>query len=312
MLTIAYITSRKRPRWEWFADSLSLELRATPMEVKIVVVDFHLPQASMRRACPVLTMCLQPGVVEFNHVSPKPTVWQGEGRLTTENYFAPANARNTALCLAPDGVLAYVDDLSVLMPGWLAAVKQAVEGNYLVYGAYKKVLALDVRDGKVLSYREHAGGIDSRWAAGEEGRAVPINPAALFGCSVAGPVEAFLRINGWDEDCDSMGGEDSLCGLMLWHAGYRAFYDRRMLTLESEEDHLQEQGFKRIIKKMANTDASHVILNQVMAGRRRVAPNYFGQGGIRGLRQRVLAGEPFPPATCPEHDWRDGQPLREM
>lgn len=104
---------------------------------------------------------------------------------------------------------------------------------------------------------------------------------------------------------------------MLEQHGWKLMYDRRMLTFESEELHFVEKPFKRIIKaKAANSnfgekDASHTILNMTRGGRK-VAPNYFGEGGIRAVRQRVLAGEPFPITQVPDRDWRDGQLLSEM
>jgi hypothetical protein len=95
-------------------------------------------------------------------------------------------------------------------------------------------------------------------------------------------------------------------------------FDPRMFTLESEEAHGEEAPFRRVIKwKAANSrfkekDASHAILQMVVNKGRRVAPNYFGPDGIRGLRQGILAGEEFPVVQIPEHHWCDGQLLREM
>lgn len=299
LLTIAYSTNRREPRWKWFLDSLRRETGGNYDGIKVVVVDFF--QEDRPHSLPSYV----------THVTPKPTVWQGKHRLTSKDYFAASNARNTALCLAPDGYIAHVDDLSVLMPGWLGAVREAIKGNYVVLGAYKKVLGLQVDDNGMAAWKEFQSGIDSRWNAGSKYRAVKASGRWLFGCSVAGPVEAFLSINGWDEDADSMGGEDYLCGIMLERAGWQIMYDRRMLTLESEEDHHVERPFVRIIKHQP-CDASVKLLNHVLHQGRDKAPNYFGLEGIRPLRNRVLAGEPFPITTIPEHHWPDGQPLREM
>lgn len=133
----------------------------------------------------------------------------------------------------------------------------------------------------------------------------------MFGCSVAMPVDAILAINGFDEDCCLLGGEDYIAGLMLEKAGYRFIYDPRMMTLESEEAHHDGSGMPRFDKGKSPNDKSHAILNMVLGGRH-VAPNYFGEGGLRALRQRILNGESFPICQVPQHDWYDGQPLSEL
>ena len=306
-LSVAYITNRREPHIEWFFDSLANECVNVFMGIKCIVVDFYAEEPARKDRFRTLA----PAGMELTHVGPKPTVWQGKHRLTSADYFAASNARNTALCLAPDGWIAYVDDVSVLLPGWLSSVQEAMEGNYVALGTYKKVLALLVKKGKVEAFRELPAGLDSRWNWGSDEHAVPAGGGSMFGCSVAGPVEAFLTVNGWDEDCDSMGSEDYICGLMLEKAGYSLRYDRRMMTLESEEDHHKEAPFKRIIKHEPS-DASYAMLNMVLQGNRMTAPNYFGPEGVRGLRQSILSGGIFPNMGIPEHDWRDGRSLREM
>ena len=303
-LTIAYVTHRREPHLEWFADSLARELRSNPIPHRLVIVDYY----KDNRETPPSSLEEIGNVV---HVKPKPCVWQGEHRLTKRNYFAAASTRNTALCYAPDGWIAFADDLSVLMPGWLKCVTQAMSEDYIVLGAYKKVLGLVVDNGEVVGYRDHRAGLDSRWYSGSDLQAMPAAPSWLFGCSFATPVEALLKVNGFDEDVDPTGGEDYVLGIMLHRAGYGARYDRRMLTLESEEGHFIDEPFHRIDKGVSPHDRSHAMLNMTMAGRN-TAANYFGPDGIRGLRDRILSGEPFPVTKIPEHDWFDGQPLVEM
>src|SRR3954452_25399797 len=126
--------------------------------------------------------------------------------------------------------------------------------GYIVLGAYRKVFDLEVHEGEVVHFRDHPGGWDSRWNKGGAERPVPMDGGSLFGCSLAAPVEAFLKINGWDEDCDSKSTEDYTAGIMLQHAGYDLRYDRRMLSLESEEAHDEDPPYPRIIKHR-NSDA---------------------------------------------------------
>ena len=136
-----------------------------------------------------------------------------------------------------------------------------------------------------------------------------------YGASVCVPLEAMLQINGFDEDCDSMGGEDYAAGIMLEHRGWEIVYHQGMWTLEDELLHHVEVPFKRIIKHrgpgstFVERDASLCYLNMVKYRGRDRAPNY---ADMRALRAHVLAGGDFPVSQIPEHDWRDGQPLREM
>lgn len=303
MLSICYMTNRVYPCWEWFLDSLRRELETDgdPANVKTVVVDFH--QRERIGSLPAHVL----------HVPPKPCVWQGPHRLTTRDYFAASNARNTALCYAQDGWIAYVDDLSVLLPGWLKCVRQAMREDYIVLGAYRKVLGLDVVDGRVVGFTDHHGGHDSRWPYGSDTWAVKHGGGALFGCSLAGPVECFLKINGWEEKCDGMGYEDSQCGIMLSdHQCFTMKYDRRMMTYESEEAHHYEAPFLRVDKPNACggrfKDASHAILHQTKNGKGVSQNDYH----LRDLRADILAGGEFPIPTGPTHHWPDNQPLREM
>lgn len=306
-LTIAYFTSRIEPRLYWFKDSLDRETRGNYDGIKVIVVDFW---ATSRDE--IFRSQLPPGAI---HVPPKPCVWQGPHRLTKEDYFAASNARNTAICLAPDGYIAFVDDLSVLLPGWLAAVRRAIAGGYIALGAYKKMRNLVVRNGDVESYEEFAGGVDSRWNKGDDMKPVSVGGAWMFGCSLAAPVEAFLQIEGFSELADSIGGEDYSAGMMLERIGHKMYYDRSLLTYESEEDHAQLPVFRREDpcrgdpNAKPRDDMSHAML-KVLSGFSH--PGYWEPGGIRALRKSILAGGEFPIPRHPEHRWFDGVPLRDL
>lgn len=300
-LTIVYLTSRKEPKFEWFRDSFAREFSDT-IPHKLVVVNFNCREEWASGG--------------FCQVAPKPSVWQGPHRLTKEDYFAASNARNTGLCLAPDGFIAYVDDLSVLMPGWFQAIKDAMAGNYIACGAYRKVKKLVVENGEVKSYEPFSD--DNRLAHVTED-VTPCGGNWLYGCSVAGPVEAFLSVNGWPEDlCDGMGFEDCCMGIVLANAGWQLKYDRRMMTLESEEHHHGEgacfkkddwhfEDGKPVRGGNGRDDKSHAVLNIAYASKR--FPNSFD---IRELRAKTLAGEPFPVAQNPQHEWYTKIPLNDL
>lgn len=304
MLTIAYITSRRDNRIQWFFDSLLRQAGPDFLNINIVVVDFY---ADEREAVD------DPNI---RFVTPKPNPWQGKYRLTSRDYFAAANARNTAICYAPDGHIAFVDDISVLMPGWLKHVYRAMgSSNAVVLGRYAKVLELEVEHGLVTRYVPNSKGVDSRYNPEAGENSIRVTGGWMFGASLVAPVEAFLKINGWSEDADSMSGEDYIAGIMLEKQGYEIFYNQGMLTLESEELHHVEPPFTRIIKPhvpgvshFTEKDASHALLNRTYKGNG-WATNYCN---IRELRQHILNGGEFPTGVNPAHDWRDGQPLEEM
>lgn len=312
-LTIAYLTCRKDCKIEWFYASLARQLPKN-LSVHIIVVDSWADAPGRRED--LWEKYHQPefcdGGAYWTHRAPKPSVWSGPHRLTKVDYFSAANSRNTALCLAQTDWIAYVDDLSVLVPGWLDAVMQAMRENYIVLGAYRKVRNLDVRDGQIASYDAFPAGEDNRLKHAT-GTQTSCGGNWLFGCSFAAPVEALLSVGGSPEMCDStgLGSEDYCLGIALANAGYAFRYDQRMMTLESEEHHHNpnEIQFKRMDKGVSPNDKSHAMLHT--AQRSRYYDNYY-PGGMRALRERVLAGDPFPVINDPTTDWYDGQPLSEL
>lgn len=304
-MNIAYMTSRREPCIRWFFDSLHRELNGDYTTMNIIVVDLYADEPGRRDSFKAVSHA------PLTHVAPKPNVWQGPHRLTKRDWFAAANARNTALCYCDATWIAYVDDLSVLMPGWWNSVQQAMDGGYVVFGAYEKVRQLQVENG-VVTHAEHTNaGRDTRKPPGAKG-AIGADGGWLYGCSLAAPVHSLLHINGWCEDCDGMGTEDYVTGLVLQRALNPQFrYDTRMVTWESEEGHHTEPSLRRTDKGVSPADKSHAILSRAISGPE-TFDNHMGPEGLAGLRKRILSGEPFPIPTEPTRDWYDGQLIAEM
>lgn len=304
-LTIAYITARKDCRIQWFADSL---VRQSKLGFSVIVVDrFHDEHGRQSDMCAAF---LEAGYLgqKYRHVLPKPNVWNGPHRLTKEDWFAAASQRNTALCLCETTHIAYVDDLSVLMPDWLDAVNEAVAGNYIGCGAYKKVKNLVVKDGEPVGYVETPEGYDDRLRRVTEDIS-PCTGGWLYGCSLVAPVEDLLEVGGWPEYVDGMGAEDYTLGIALTNAGKHLKYCRKMLTLESDELHFVEPPMRKTDKGVSPNDKSHAALR--IAQQSKYFPNYY-PGGMRALREHVQAGGDFPTDQNPDRDWFDGQLISEM
>jgi len=310
-VTYAYFTSRKNPLIKNFFDSLHREIAEDYSNKRIVVVDFWAKEPG--RAEFIRSQAPEAAREALIHVPPKPTVWQGEHKLTEVHWWAACNARNTALCLAPDGWLVFVDDLSVMLPGYGKQILRAMQREKTITcGAYRKVKNLVVENGNIVTFEDHPGGRDNRFNYGNDIDGFPCGGNWMYGCSIAAPVEAMLEIGGWPEAlCDGLSFEDVIAGIMMEKKDYRFVYDRLMMTYESEEGHHDGLVMKRSDYGTSPNDKSHAVLKIAQTGNG-FHPNYFDESGIRGLRQRVLAGDPFPIVQIPQHEWFTGTALSEL
>lgn len=302
-LTLCYVTTRKENKFQWFADSLVDQLNDED-KISVVVVDAN---AVIPMVYPELN-----GVSSVILLStpPKPSVWQGPHRLTKENWFAASNARNTGLCYAKDGWIAYVDDLSVLGIHWLQSVREAMAGNYIVFGSYEKHNEMVVENGRLTYSKLYSR--DSRLNHVTTDL-TSVGGDYLYGCSLAGPVQAFLDVNGWPEWCDGLGSEDYCMGICIGNTNKYSFrYDRRMATVESEELHHVGEVFKKSDFGVSPRDKSHAALN--MAKQSTWFNQYYGEvfPTISDLRTHILNGGEFPARLHPQHCWFTGTALSEL
>lgn len=302
-LTICYVTTRKDNKFKWFSYSLLNQLQQGD-DISVVVVDAHCEENGAR---PLLNEGVN---VEMLRVPPKSCVWQGPHRLTKKNWFAASNARNTGLCYAKDGWIAYVDDLSVLGPHWLQSVREAMAGNYIVFGSYEKHTNMIVENGTLAYSKLYSR--DSRLNHVTTDL-TSVGGDYLYGCSLAGPVQAFLDVNGWPEWCDGLGSEDYCMGICIGNTNKYSFrYDRRMATVESEELHHVGEVFKKSDFGVSPRDKSHAALN--MAKQSTWFNQYYGEGfpTISDLRTHILNGGEFPVRLHPQHCWFTGTALSEL
>lgn len=301
---------------ELFLRSLKREIKGVYSDLHVLVIDFYATTQERKDWLIRKIGEEEMGQLSVKHVPPKPCVWQGEHKLTKNEYFAASNARNTAFALCPDDFIACVDDLSVLMPGWLDQVRHAYEKRYIVLGAYKKVLNLKCDKRGDVTFDPFPPGVDSRWGSGSDGGIVRAGGSWMFGCSFALPIEWALKVNGSEPLCDGQGAEDTEFGIRLQRAGAKFFYNRNMLTLESEEGHTVpgNQKFIRDKKPMIyngqTMDSDWVMYHKVTTENRYWTIN--NRENLSELRDHMLKGGSFPVHAEPTHDWRDGQPLSEM
>lgn len=307
MLNIAYITCRKECQIDWFLDSLNLQVRDGD-EIRIIIVDaFH-----DERDGQFISKLFNHTLGNFiTRTGQKPNVWNGNHRLTKENWFGASGFRNTALCLSMDGYVSYCDDLSVLGPHWLQSVRESMAGNYIVLGTYEKHNAMIVEGGKLVYSKPYSFDARFNHAVGD---VHSCGGDWLYGCSLAGPVQAFLDVNGFPEAlCDGLGGEDYCMGIAIGNTGKYSFrFDKRMKTIESEELHYVGDKFKKSDFGISPNDKSHAALNT--AKQSKWFPQYLGDGfeTISDLRQHVLNGGEFPIRKHPEHEWFLGTALKDL
>jgi hypothetical protein len=313
-LTVVYVTSRPKPEFVWFFDSLGKQIKSGEI-VHVILVNYLAPVEFKKWRpnpdfdfCPSLKSCFKfPDVLE---VRPKPNVWQGKCRVTKEDWWAKCNALNTALCYCETEWIAFVDDRSVLAPTWMDAIRDAMRGNYAVCGSYEKREGMEVIDGAIT-----VSGItvakDNRIMGGPK-RPTVAHAGYWYGCTNALPLDWLLQMNGFPEKCDSVSFEDIITGHLLGNNRRPIYYDTRMHIVEDRTPGNLGAVMKRSSKEKHSydtTDKTHKILEWARAAT--TSDNPFN---IRELRQSILAGGSFPlPVTDPPpRDWFDGQLLSEM
>jgi hypothetical protein len=321
-IDIVYVTHRVEPRFDWFADALAAQM-GDGDDIGVILVDGrHGPERAARFEADVA------GRFPLLHVAPKPSPFNGPHRLTRREYHAVSSVRNTGIVHAERPYVAFADDCAVPMPGWLDEVRAAAREGYVAVGAYQKHWDMVVESGRLVSSRSDPAGIDSRWDQGENERPVPISGGQLFGCSSAIPRSLLLEVGGFDELCDSIGGEDWQFGVRLERAGGLLCYSRRMLTIESEELHrvgtpmwridpvaepdayrarLSRYGLEERSFPDGAHDASHMLLDLLYGLRQtRSLGNHYE---LADLAPDDLAGTV---AQFPSTHWFDGRALADL
>jgi hypothetical protein len=239
MISFVYITCRKDPKLEWFINALYNQIVENNFDItkiQIVIVDYELQYDKDNSRRDMIKNILNDRF-DFIHIPPKPSNIQGIYKVTKINYHACSIPRNTGICYVKYDYVVFVDDLSIFEEGSFAEIVKCCTLKIVVAFAYKKVYELSVVDGKIVSKTEHPGGIDSRWNGGDRFR--QIGGSQMYGYS-ASPLSVILQVNGYDEICNTMGGEDYQYGMRVEKLNIPIYYNRNVVFYESEE--LADQG----------------------------------------------------------------------
>jgi hypothetical protein len=309
MLSIIYITFRENCMFEWFIEPLrkSIADNGFTVPIQVIVVDGFLYECSdkiHRREY----FASKVGDIELVHVSPKPTRWQGEFKITNDNYFAAANTRNTGACYAKYNYIAYVDDLGIIAPTWLPAVINAMEKNEIHCGAYTKVKDI-VYNSSSCSYTggDENGGRDHRLNHYKDN--ISKCPGGhVYGSSFCLPKSVYFRLNGQNEMYDGCsGGEDYDFGIRLEKSEYTIYYNKQMFINESDwsfgsdknrkciraDPVISEEQYMNRLKEYnlkdispARRDLSHFMLCYCYSGPIQVNPEF----SLEAYNTRILQG----------------------
>jgi hypothetical protein len=328
--SIVYVTHRPNPRFEWFADSLANQL-ADGLEVEVIVVDARHSLAREQQFALAVD-----GRFALRHVAPKPSPYSGPHRATSRDYSTISNARNTGIVYSRAPYVVFSDDSGVLVEGWWEEVQRAASLGYVIGGSYENRLDISVARGRLedpAPRADAAGLIDSRWELGDDEALVQIIGGQLFGCGLGAPRALLLAVNGFDELCDPIGGEDSNLGLRLEWSGARLFYSRRMRMVKDGARHrddtalrldrghakgglLDEQRYMASLARFGvgartfadgRLDCGHLCLDLLFGTR-----SLRALGNGYDLAELTEADLEHTAADFPEHYWATGEPLAEL
>jgi hypothetical protein len=232
MITIAYITARLDPRFDLFADSIAPQLKPTDQVVFIDhFVEFNPNRVSEYRD-------LVDGRFDMLHIAPKPSIWRGRHRKTRRAFADTSSSRNTAIIVADQDYIVFIDDLSALHPGWRDYHQKAADNKWIFAGSYQSARNVKVLLDGTVHYNK-LGGPDGRIKHQPTDDPIQIPGSWLFGSNAGMPMECLLKVNGYDEFCARRGVEDCQLGARLISAGYtdRMFYDKNCMVTEDQWYH---------------------------------------------------------------------------
>lgn len=304
-VTICFMTGRAEPHLDWVLDGLASQVDPSD-EIDLIVVDALAWDPSPRNVLSDRESAILPRIVcqglSVRVTPPKPTIWQGRHRVTSCDWWATASARNTALVLARHDYIAFLDDRSRIGPAWLETVRKAERDRAsVVCGSYDKL------EGTLDAPRTAS---DHRREMSPSGK-INCGGQWLYGCTFCLPLAWALEVNGLEEGCDGLTGEDYIFGLMLGNAGRRIDFSTSLYVYQDRTVGNQscKGSYACMDKGRSPNDKSHAALKRFG---RRTRTEFTPD--LTLLRQLFEVGAAFPiPDPNGDHrDWYDDQPIAEM
>ena len=306
---IIYLTGRREPCVNWLLEGLGQQAEKAD-KITLVVID-QLKAWEADRGLAALGVGALPACVDcVLHFAPKPNPWSGPARLTSREWWSKSNSANTGIVRAPADVdyLVFMDDRAKIGPNWLKAVRRGFrKRSSVLAGTYER---LETKDDQTVMVGDHRR---DRYPKGREN----CEGGWCYGCVIALPLEWVLTVNGFEEGCDSLTGEDYIFGKMLENAGYRIDFSTELFVTLDRTLHnaggkggrtSKGKGYAATDKGVSPNDKSHAALDRFGSRKRtELTPD------LRALRAASLAGTLTWPLPDPNMaDWYDNQLVREM
>lgn len=315
-ITVALITIRSQPRFEWFFEGLG---RQTLKPAELVIVD---DRQSLERYMEVQALAAKYGIRMSWYGKSKPSRWTGKRP-------ALCNARNTALAVMNTPYVAFHDDNGISDPNWVR--RHLMWSNYGMScgGTWFTFQHGTVQNGRMVGDPGPYG-----WEARKRlGNGVMAAPSDwLHGGNMGFLLEAALAVNGFDEDYDGeQGCDDCDFGIRLRRAGYKNVFDPDCVVFYSLDSHALTQNEVPADKpdkaKLARDSMAREPKKKMLVdGKLHFSNEYLTQCLNQGLRP-TRANPHFDLAWLREHwkttykveaplgpekDWRDDQLISEM
>jgi len=292
-LTVVFVTGRTDPKLGWVVEDLCEQMREGD-SIDLVVID-----AMDRKLSKLVDLKATKTAGKLRRVTvspPKPTIWQGPSRITSVDWWAASNARNTAIALCRTDYVAFVDDRCRLGPQWLSRVRIAErERDSVIAGSYDK------QEGRRITQSDH------RRALYPDGKR-DCGGGWLYGCTFAMPFAWCLEANGFEEGCDGLSGEDCIFGFNVANNGHRIDFDPLLYVMQDRPSG-QVNKYMRANKGTPPEDKWRAAVARFGKRKRtEFTPD------LTKLRAELAKGKPFP-AIDPKadyRDWFDGTSIRDL
>lgn len=298
LLSIVMCTARPDPGSLLFFESLESAARYHPdITYEVIVIDKLLWDKPLSE---------QPQ--GLRRVPPKPTVWQGPHRKTSKDYWAKANALNTAIVLANGQQLVFIDDCMIVNGTWLLSHAYYAKMQRAVAGRCISIKNPQTKDG-ALELFDLVSADDVRMQqVPPDGKPVHCSGTWLFGSNFSVPLYYAYKLNGFDENYDGQRGfEDIDFGARLERTACSIQFDPRCIVYQVMDTHTEAPPDAGDNQKVNNRQ----LLYNLTRERRRYRASH--PIDLHVLRRDLDDGHAeWPPPWGPEIDPRSRRLVKEL